>query len=72
MVYATIHKIMQDEGWAYTACKTCNKRVTIIPAKAHGPSRTRKPTYHCESHGTVDAAPVYDYCTFIMTIVYNG
>ena len=60
---------MQEEGWAYTACKTCNKRVNIIPAKAHGPSKSRKPTFTCDRHGTVQAAPVYDFVTFTMYFI---
>ncbi|GJU18788.1 replication protein A 70 kDa DNA-binding subunit B, partial [Tanacetum coccineum] len=26
IVYATIHRIHKEHGWAYTACKSCNKR----------------------------------------------
>ncbi|GKB34511.1 hypothetical protein Tco_0879453, partial [Tanacetum coccineum] len=50
IVYATIHRIHKEHGWAYTACKSCNKRVDII---THA---NRKPTFVCEDHGNVQAA----------------
>ncbi|GKC15881.1 replication protein A 70 kDa DNA-binding subunit B, partial [Tanacetum coccineum] len=39
-----------EHGWAYTACKSCNKRVNII---THG---NRKPTFVCDEHGNTQAA----------------
>ncbi|GJQ89093.1 ATP-dependent DNA helicase PIF1-like protein [Tanacetum coccineum] len=50
IVYATIHRIHKEHGWAYTACKSCNKRVDII---THS---NRKPTFVCEDHGNVQVA----------------
>ncbi|GKC51782.1 replication protein A 70 kDa DNA-binding subunit B [Tanacetum coccineum] len=50
IVYATIHRIHKEHGWAYTACKSCNKRVDII---THG---NRKPTFVCDEHGNTQAA----------------
>ncbi|GJS94629.1 hypothetical protein Tco_0801597 [Tanacetum coccineum] len=37
-------------GWAYTACKKCNKKVDILPRQ------NRPPVYVCEEHGTVQPA----------------
>ncbi|GKD61891.1 replication protein A 70 kDa DNA-binding subunit B [Tanacetum coccineum] len=50
IVYAMIHRIYKEHGWAYTACKSYNKRVDII---THA---NRKPTFVCEDHGNVQAA----------------
>ncbi|GKE76950.1 replication protein A 70 kDa DNA-binding subunit B [Tanacetum coccineum] len=50
IVYATIHRIHKEHGWAYTACKSCNKRVDII---THA---NRKPTFVCDDHGNTQAA----------------
>ncbi|GJU21851.1 replication protein A 70 kDa DNA-binding subunit B [Tanacetum coccineum] len=51
IVYATIHRIHKEHGWAYTACKSCNKRVGII---THA---NPKPTFVCDDHGNTEAAP---------------
>ncbi|GKC35912.1 replication protein A 70 kDa DNA-binding subunit B [Tanacetum coccineum] len=50
IVYATIHRIHKEHGWAYTASKIYNKRVDII---THG---NRKPTFVCDEHGNTQAA----------------
>ncbi|GKB58765.1 replication protein A 70 kDa DNA-binding subunit B [Tanacetum coccineum] len=50
IVYATIHRIHKEHGWAYTACKSCNKRVDIITHV------NRKPTFVCDDHGNTQAA----------------
>nr|GEV55170.1 replication protein A 70 kDa DNA-binding subunit B [Tanacetum cinerariifolium] len=47
IVYASIHRIHKEHGWAYPACKNGNKRVDILPRK------NRKPVYVCEDHGNV-------------------
>ncbi|GJZ08026.1 replication protein A 70 kDa DNA-binding subunit B [Tanacetum coccineum] len=39
-----------EHGWAYTACKQCNKKVDILPRQ------NRPPVYVCEEHGTVQPA----------------
>ncbi|GKB22993.1 replication protein A 70 kDa DNA-binding subunit B [Tanacetum coccineum] len=50
IVYASIHRIHKEHGWAYTACKSCNKKVDILPRQ------NRPPVYVCEEHGTVQPA----------------
>ncbi|GKE26414.1 replication protein A 70 kDa DNA-binding subunit B, partial [Tanacetum coccineum] len=50
IVYAKIHRIHKEHGWAYTACKQCNKKVDILPRK------NRPPVYVCEEHGNVQPA----------------
>nr|GEV63217.1 replication protein A 70 kDa DNA-binding subunit B [Tanacetum cinerariifolium] len=50
IVYATIHRIHKEHRWAYTACKSCNKRVAIIT------NANRNPTFVCDDHGNTQAA----------------
>nr|GEX81417.1 replication protein A 70 kDa DNA-binding subunit B [Tanacetum cinerariifolium] len=50
IVYARIHRIHKEHGWAYTTCKNCNKKVNILHRK------NRPPVYVCEEHGTVQPA----------------
>ncbi|GJU22852.1 replication protein A 70 kDa DNA-binding subunit B [Tanacetum coccineum] len=50
IVYARIHRIHKEHGWAYTACKQCNKKVDTLPRQ------NRPPVYVCEEHGTVQPA----------------
>nr|GEX37753.1 replication protein A 70 kDa DNA-binding subunit B [Tanacetum cinerariifolium] len=50
IVYARIHRIHKEYGWAYTACKNCNKKVDILPRQ------NQPPVYLCEEHGTIQPA----------------
>ncbi|GJT06052.1 replication protein A 70 kDa DNA-binding subunit B [Tanacetum coccineum] len=50
IVYARIYRIHKEHGWAYTACKSCNKKVDILPRQ------NRPPVYVCEEHGNVQPA----------------
>ncbi|GKA46553.1 replication protein A 70 kDa DNA-binding subunit B [Tanacetum coccineum] len=50
IVYARIHRIYKEHGWAYTACKSCNKKVDILTWQ------NRPPVYVCEEHGNVQPA----------------
>ncbi|GJY44615.1 replication protein A 70 kDa DNA-binding subunit B [Tanacetum coccineum] len=50
IVYARIHKIHKEHGWAYPGCKNCNKRVDILPRQ------NCPPVYVCEDHGNVQPA----------------
>ncbi|GJY33587.1 replication protein A 70 kDa DNA-binding subunit B [Tanacetum coccineum] len=50
IVYARIHRIHKEHGWAYTACRICNKKVDILPRQ------NRPPFYVCKEHGTVQPA----------------
>ena len=50
VMYATVHSIQYDSGWAYTACKSCSTRVTPIASKATS-SRNRQQLWHCKKHG---------------------
>ncbi|GJY80738.1 replication protein A 70 kDa DNA-binding subunit B [Tanacetum coccineum] len=54
IVYARIHRIHKEHGWAYTACKQCNKKVDILPRQ------NRPPVYVCEEHGTVQPASRFE------------
>ncbi|GJX18897.1 reverse transcriptase domain-containing protein [Tanacetum coccineum] len=49
IVYARIHRINKEHGWAYQACKNCSKRVDVLPRQ------NRKPVYVYEDHGNVQA-----------------
>ncbi|GJZ71533.1 replication protein A 70 kDa DNA-binding subunit B [Tanacetum coccineum] len=49
-VYARIHIIYKEHGWAYTACKSYNKKVDILTRQ------NRPPVYVCEEHGNVQPA----------------
>ncbi|GJY86174.1 replication protein A 70 kDa DNA-binding subunit B [Tanacetum coccineum] len=51
VVYATIHSIQYENGWAYTACKACNTKVTPIQSKVGSSSRNKKQLWHCKNHG---------------------
>ncbi|GJZ36306.1 replication protein A 70 kDa DNA-binding subunit B [Tanacetum coccineum] len=51
VVYATIHSIQYENGWAYTACKACNTKVTPIQSKVGSSSRNKKQPWHCKNHG---------------------
>ena len=51
VVYATVHSIQYDSGWAYTGCKSCSTKVTPIPSKGHPNSRNKKQLWHCKNHG---------------------
>ncbi|GJZ27883.1 replication protein A 70 kDa DNA-binding subunit B [Tanacetum coccineum] len=47
-----IHRI-QKNGWAYTACKECNKKVNVVESKAMSSAGKSKVTFYCEDHGAV-------------------
>ncbi|KAL6524743.1 hypothetical protein OROMI_030336 [Orobanche minor] len=51
IVYARIHKIHKESGWAYTACKECNKKVNVMANKTASSSGSRKAISYCEDHG---------------------
>ncbi|GKC75398.1 replication protein A 70 kDa DNA-binding subunit B [Tanacetum coccineum] len=51
VVYATIHSIQYENGWAYTACKACNTKVTPIQSKVGSSSRNKKQLWYCKNHG---------------------
>ncbi|GJS45741.1 replication protein A 70 kDa DNA-binding subunit B [Tanacetum coccineum] len=50
IVYARIHKIHKENGWAYTACKECNKKVNVVESKAMSSTGKSKVTFYCEDH----------------------
>ncbi|GJY08030.1 replication protein A 70 kDa DNA-binding subunit B [Tanacetum coccineum] len=50
IVYARIHRIHKEHGWAYTGCKKCNKKVDILHRQ------NQPPVYVCEEHGTIQPA----------------
>ncbi|GJT44621.1 replication protein A 70 kDa DNA-binding subunit B [Tanacetum coccineum] len=51
VVYATIHSIQYENGWAYTGCKACNTKVTAIASKGASSSKNQKQLWHCKKHG---------------------
>ncbi|GJV58098.1 replication protein A 70 kDa DNA-binding subunit B [Tanacetum coccineum] len=56
IVYAKIHKIHKESGWAYTAWKQCNKKVNVVETKATTSSGKSKISGHTawelmEKHG---------------------
>lgn len=57
VVYATVHSIQYDSGWAYIGCKTCSKKVKPISSKPHttskacgSSSKNNNQTWYCEDH----------------------
>ncbi|GJV44260.1 hypothetical protein Tco_1428796 [Tanacetum coccineum] len=38
IVYARIHKLHKENGWGYTACKECNRKVDVVKSKASSSS----------------------------------
>ncbi|GKB25520.1 replication protein A 70 kDa DNA-binding subunit B, partial [Tanacetum coccineum] len=51
-----LHQDSQDtkkNGWAYTACKECNKKVNVVESKAMSSAGKSKVTFYCEDHGAV-------------------
>nr|GEY03024.1 nucleic acid-binding, OB-fold protein [Tanacetum cinerariifolium] len=59
IVYARIHRLHKENGWAYTACKECNKKVDVVESKASSSSGKSKVTLYCEEHGAVHVASRY-------------
>ncbi|GKE58597.1 replication protein A 70 kDa DNA-binding subunit B, partial [Tanacetum coccineum] len=59
IVYARIHRIHKENGWAYTACKECNKKVNVVESKAMSSAGKSKVTFYCEDHGAVQVASRY-------------
>ncbi|GJR04518.1 replication protein A 70 kDa DNA-binding subunit B [Tanacetum coccineum] len=59
IVYARIHKIHRENRWAYTACKECNKKVSVVESKASSSYGKNKVTFYCEDHGAVQVASRY-------------
>ncbi|GJV77293.1 replication protein A 70 kDa DNA-binding subunit B [Tanacetum coccineum] len=54
-----IHMIYKENGWAYTACKECNKKVNVVESKAMSSAGKSKVTFYCEDHGAVQVASSY-------------
>ncbi|GJW47688.1 replication protein A 70 kDa DNA-binding subunit B [Tanacetum coccineum] len=48
-----IYRIHKENGWAYTACKECNKKVNVVESKAMSSAGKSKVTFYCEDHGAV-------------------
>ncbi|GJX50694.1 putative PIF1 DNA helicase/replication protein A1-like protein [Tanacetum coccineum] len=59
IVYAKIHRIHKENGWAYTAYKECNKKVNVVESKAMSSAGKSKVTFYCEDHGAVQFACRY-------------
>ncbi|GJU15527.1 hypothetical protein Tco_1143493 [Tanacetum coccineum] len=50
ILYATVHNIQYESGWAYTGCKACKTKVTAIASKGASGSRNKKQLWHCKKH----------------------
>jgi uncharacterized protein with PIN domain len=60
VVYTTVHSIQYENGWAYTACKSCNSRVSAISTEGTNYSKHKKQLWYCKKHGeTYTAASRY-------------
>ncbi|GKD51022.1 hypothetical protein Tco_1279998, partial [Tanacetum coccineum] len=56
IVYAKIHRIHKENGWAYTAYKECDKKVNVVESKAMSSAGKSKITFYYEDHGAVQVA----------------
>nr|GEV79424.1 hypothetical protein [Tanacetum cinerariifolium] len=56
IVYAKIHRIHKENGWAYTSCKKCNKKVNVVESKASSSNGKNKVTFYYEDDGAVQVA----------------
>ncbi|GJS00977.1 replication protein A 70 kDa DNA-binding subunit B [Tanacetum coccineum] len=56
IVYAKIHRIHKENGWAYTGCRKCNKKVNVVESKASSSAGKSKVTFYCEDDGAVQVA----------------
>ncbi|GKA34772.1 replication protein A 70 kDa DNA-binding subunit B [Tanacetum coccineum] len=54
-----IHMIHKENGWAYIACKECNKKVSVVESKASSSVGKSKVTFYFEDHGAVQVASRY-------------
>nr|GEX08516.1 hypothetical protein [Tanacetum cinerariifolium] len=54
-----LHRIHKENGWAYTTCKECNKKVNVVESKAMSPAGKSKVTFYCEDHGAIHVASRY-------------
>ncbi|GJU86869.1 replication protein A 70 kDa DNA-binding subunit B [Tanacetum coccineum] len=59
IVCAKIRMIHKENGWAYTGCKKCNKKVNVVDTKASSSAGKSKVTFYCEDHGAVQVASRY-------------
>ncbi|GJX66013.1 replication protein A 70 kDa DNA-binding subunit B [Tanacetum coccineum] len=51
IAYAMIHRLYNENGWAYTACMECNRNVDVVESKASSSSSKNQVTIYCEEHG---------------------
>ncbi|GJV90407.1 hypothetical protein Tco_1538220 [Tanacetum coccineum] len=42
VIYAVVHSIQYESGWAYLGCKQCSKKVEHVPTKGPSTSRTKQ------------------------------
>ncbi|GKC60803.1 replication protein A 70 kDa DNA-binding subunit B [Tanacetum coccineum] len=49
VIYAAVHSIQYESGWAYLGCKQCSKKVEPVPTKGPSTSRTKQ-TWWCTKH----------------------
>nr|GEZ83833.1 hypothetical protein [Tanacetum cinerariifolium] len=53
------NRIQKENGWAYTGCKKCNKKVNVVESKTSSSNGKNKVTFYCEDDGVVQVASRY-------------
>lgn len=61
IVYAKIHKIYREHGWAYLACKRCGSAAKEVPP-ATGAGYMTKQTWKCKQHNEITAVGMRYAC----------
>nr|GEX51705.1 replication protein A 70 kDa DNA-binding subunit B [Tanacetum cinerariifolium] len=66
VIYAIVHIIQYESGWAYISCKVCRKKVEPVAAKGPTTSRTKQ-TWWCSKHYSQEQELVEKYGTATST-----
>ena len=56
IVYAKVHKIHRENGWAYLACKRCGSSAKEIAGSGSSSSSSKfkkQQTWHCKQHDEI-------------------
>ena len=56
VVYAKIHKIHKENGWAYLACKRCGssaKEINNSASSSSGSKFKKQQTWKCKQHDEI-------------------
>ncbi|GJV44261.1 replication protein A 70 kDa DNA-binding subunit B [Tanacetum coccineum] len=67
IVYARIRRLHKENGWVYTACKECNRKVDVVECKASLSFGKSKVTFYYEEHDALQSssAPIGFFKTMI-------